>query len=70
MFTDQQKNKLIYDMCFTTRHDFGLAKPDNARLSSGLTVSERMLLVQQMTQLVENCVIPAINDALANKPTV
>jgi len=48
------KDKIIFDMCMTYRHDFGLNKDPEQPLSAGMTADERDFLVRSMTQIFEN----------------
>lgn len=58
---ETEKQKLIMDMCFTYRHDFGLNKsPDDPSWIPGMTNDERSMLVNRMTQIVNNNIIPLL----------
>lgn len=59
----KERERVIMDMCYTMRHDFGLDKISGS-VSSGMTPEERAFLRLQMTQLFDNCVEPYINDLL------
>lgn len=57
------KEKLITDICVTLRHDYGLDKPMNEThnspfLSCGMTQSERMVLRMEAGQIVDNVIVP------------
>ena len=59
---NKEKQKIIYDMCMTYRHDFGLTKqPDDPPWVAGLTDIERKALVLTMTQIFENNIMPLLN---------
>ena len=45
------KDKTIYDMCMTWRHDFGLEKRQYSLGSSGVTPEERDALIRDMSQI-------------------
>lgn len=56
-------DKLIYDMCMTYRHDFGLnKKPDDPPWVAGMTDIERQGLIKTMRQIFENNIKPLLND--------
>lgn len=56
-------DKLIYDMCMTYRHDFGLNKePDDPPWVAGMTDIERQGLIKTMRQIFENNIKPLLND--------
>jgi hypothetical protein len=56
-------DKLIYDMCMTYRHDFGLNKePDDPPWVAGMTHIERQGLIKTMRQIFENNIKPLLND--------
>jgi hypothetical protein len=49
------RDRIIFDMCMTHRHDFGLDKdPDAGSLSSGMTPDEREYLISVMRQIFNN----------------
>jgi hypothetical protein len=52
------KEYLINQICFTLRHDYGLDKPDNSKLSSGMTPNERMMLRLEASQIVDHVFVP------------
>lgn len=57
------KEKLITDICVTLRHDYGLDKPQHAEhnrrcLTSGMTQAERMVLRMEAGQIVDNVIVP------------
>lgn len=49
------KDRIISNMCYTTRHDYGLLDPH-----------EQYSIWTQMEQLVDNCVAPEFNDSSLN----
>lgn len=56
-------DKLIYDMCMTYRHDFGLNKdPNDPPWVAGMTDIERQGLIKTMRQIFENNIKPLLND--------
>ena len=56
-------DKLIYDMCMTYRHDFGLNKdPDDPPWVAGMTDIERQGLIKTMRQIFENNIKPLLHD--------
>ena len=62
------KQKLIMDMCFTYRHDFGLNKsPDDPSWVAGMTDVERQMLVKTMTQIFNNNIEPYIQKITEGK---
>ena len=52
------RKEIIYDMCFTTRHDFGIEKSESSIYSSGITKREREVLIQRMSELYDKCIFP------------
>ena len=57
-----EKDKLIYDMCMTYRHDFGLQKePNDPPWVAGMTVNERKALILTMRQIFENNIEPLLS---------
>lgn len=56
-------DKLIYDMCMTYRHDFGLNKdPNDPPWVAGMTDIERQGLIKTMRQIFENNIKPLLHD--------
>jgi hypothetical protein len=60
------KYKIITDMCYTMRHDYGLDKhPDDLgfafSISSGMTDDERRALFRQMEQLYNHHIQPLVD---------
>ena len=50
---------IINDMCYTTRHDYGLVKLEGSpEWESGMTPSEQRYLFMQMAQLFDTCIAP------------
>lgn len=61
------REKMITDMCYTWRHDYGLAKEtDPAGYSfpylPGMTAQEREELWHRMSQVFDNCIAPYIGE--------
>lgn len=57
-----EKDKLIYDMCMTYRHDFGLHKdPDDPPWVAGLTPIERKALIITMEQIFKHNIEPLLS---------
>lgn len=57
-----EKDKLIYDMCMTYRHDFGLQKDQtDPPWVAGMTVNERKALMLTMRQIFENNIEPLLS---------
>lgn len=53
------REQIITGMCMTWRHDFGLVKDsEDDPISSGMTLSERKHLIDQMSQLFDNSIKP------------
>lgn len=52
------RDQIIYSMCLTTRHDFGLIKHPNLPLDSGMTPAEQKALWDQMAELYDKCIAP------------
>ena len=50
----QSRERIIFDMCLTMRHDFGLDKTPDYPLSSGISNAEREVLTLTMAQLYEH----------------
>ena len=60
--TETEKQKLIMDMCFTYRHDFGLNKsPDDPSWVAGMTDTDRQMLIKIMTQIFNNNIEPLLH---------
>lgn len=56
------REQLIFNMCVTWRHDYGLSKDKSEILSSGMTIDERNALWNQMAQLYDNVIQPHIDE--------
>lgn len=58
------KDKTIYDMCMTMRHDFGLDKPQggqySAQVASGVTPEERAALIRSMDGIYRHHIQPIL----------
>lgn len=58
------RSKIITNMCYTWRHDFGLTREDTDcpfdfhGLSSGMTVREREKLWHDMSKVFDNDIAP------------
>lgn len=56
------REQIIYGMCMTFRHDYGLDKPEGdnfaSKLSSGMTQTQRESLWRQMAQIFDNDILP------------
>jgi hypothetical protein len=66
-----KREQIIYSMCLTYRHDYGITKEEKeyederdilGMLSSGVTRSERQAIWNQMAQLFDNCIAPHIKE--------
>jgi len=68
MNLDQEKNKIIHDMCMTYRHDYGLRKsPADPSWVSGMTEEEAKMLYKTMEQIYNNNIEPII-ERMKNAP--
>jgi hypothetical protein len=59
------REEIIYNMCMTFRHDFGLEISEDDRmytLMSGMTRSERDALFNSMAQVFDNDIAPLLED--------
>ena len=58
------REQIITDMCYTWRHDYGLDRQEHdgpgELISCGLTTQEREQLWQQMAQIYDRCIAPAM----------
>ena len=56
------REQIIYGMCMTFRHDYGLDKPEGddfaSKLGSGMTQEQREFLWKQMAQIFDNNIAP------------
>ena len=56
------REKVIANMCYTWRHDYGINKPSGEgfanSISAGMTADEREYLWKSMAQIFDNCVAP------------
>jgi len=57
------REKIITDMCFTWRHDYGILKEESEGsfadiLSSGMTEKEKIALWNSMAQIFDNNIAP------------
>lgn len=48
------KHKIVTDMCFTFRHDYGLHRCETEVLTCGMTEQERSALYNRMSQLYDH----------------
>ena len=53
------KEEIIYDMCLTYRHDYGIVKLSEYD-TCGVTQNEQKEIRDLMKQLYENCIEPHI----------
>lgn len=61
----KSREEIITSMCFTWRHDFGLNKDQQAYpFRAGMTDQERKDLWNQMAQVYDNDIAPAIEEQL------
>ena len=59
------REKIIYNMCMTFRHDFGIEISEDDRmysLMSGMTRTEREALFNSMAQVFDNDIAPMLED--------
>ena len=52
------REEIIYSMCLTKRHDFGLDRHPGDVLTSGMTETERTALWNEMAQIFDNDILP------------
>ena len=58
----KSKEEIITDMCYTYRHDYGLANdPSDPSWVAGMTPDERKGLFNTMKQIYENNIEPMVN---------
>jgi hypothetical protein len=57
----EKRIDVINDMCYTSRHDFGLVKNPDRPLESGMTEAEREFLWNEMAQIFDNCIAPKMD---------
>lgn len=58
------REQVIYDMCMTFRHDFGIEISDDDSmysLTSGMTRTEREALFNSMAQVFDHNIAPLLN---------
>jgi len=57
------REQIIISMCFTYRHDYGLAKSPgvSGMISGGMTEEQRKLLYNQMAQIFDNDIAPYVD---------
>jgi hypothetical protein len=57
------REQIISSMCFTYRHDYGLAKSPgvSGMISSGMTEEQRKSLYNQMAQIFDNDIAPYVD---------
>lgn len=68
--TEEEKQKLILDMCYTYRHDFGLNRdPKDPPWVAGMTDIERKGLLSTMTQIFNNNIEPLLMNQSKPKST-
>jgi hypothetical protein len=57
----KNKEQIIYDMCMTYRHDFGLRKlPDEPSWTAGMTEQDAKMLYKTMEQIYTNNIEPLL----------
>lgn len=55
------KEQIIYDMCMTYRHDYGLRKgPNDPSWVSGMTEEDAKMLYKTMEQIYNNDIAPIV----------
>ena len=55
------KEEIIYDMCMTYRHDFGLRKtPEDPPWTAGMTENDAKMLYKTMEQIYNNDIAPLL----------
>jgi hypothetical protein len=63
-YLQKTKEQIIYDMCMTYRHDYGLHKEDlpegYPNWGCGTTEMERKIIYNQMSSLYEHYVAPSL----------
>jgi hypothetical protein len=52
------REQIITSMCYTWRHDYGLAKDPDSVISSGMSDDERKALWNSMAQIFDNDIAP------------
>jgi hypothetical protein len=58
------KEEIIYDMCMTYRHDYGLRKqPNDPPWTAGMTEEDAKSLYQVMEQIYDNDIAPLLQNA-------
>lgn len=62
------REQIITDMCYTWRHDYGIERDSDAALDTGMTKDERAFLWQQMAQIYDNCIAPAMQPRAPSAP--
>lgn len=56
------KEEIIYDMCMTYRHDFGLRKsPNDPPWTAGMTEEDAKMLYKTMEQIYNNNIAPIMS---------
>ncbi len=58
------REEIIYSMCLTFRHDYGLLKHPEDLIGSGMTKEEQESLWNKMEQIYDNCISEHINPSL------
>lgn len=66
---DAIRHRIVTDMCFTYRHDYGLEVPDGADLvhTCGMTRVEREALYKRMDQLYNHYISDLVEALLDTK---
>jgi hypothetical protein len=55
------EHEIVYDMCVTSRHDYGIDKSVAAIFSSGMTSEERVILWEQMEVIYDKYILTIVN---------
>lgn len=62
----KSKQEIITDMCYTSRHDYGLSKEINdpflGSITAGMTEMEKLSLYKQMEQLYTHHIQPLVDE--------
>lgn len=59
----RDKQKIIYDMCMTYRHDYGLRKEHgDPSWTAGMTEQDSIMLYKTMEQIYDNNIEPLLKE--------
>ncbi len=59
----KSKEEIIYDMCMSYRHDYGLRKePNEPSWTAGMTEEDAKMLYKTMEQIYNNNIEPLLNE--------